>query len=557
MTILKPDVDAQEEEFDEKKKQSLIVVEEQEPEYKKTHQNFLYKILKYNPIDSLNYLYRKFIEKHDLLKYEGKLQWWSNYPIIKEVMRILWNYRIENVSGDLFPEYGAGIIVSNHQSHLDPFFTSGAVHRRIRYMSKKENFKTPIVRTLFRNLGAFELDRDNPEEGWKSATKIIDEGEWIGIFPEGTRTEDGSLGEFRTGAVRLAIEKHMPIVPMAVLGSRDALPKGKLVMKPTHVTVRIGRAIHYDDYNIDDITYPEIKKLTEELRQIITEILEGNYERYGIEKKEELSIGSPKDMEIKPKSNFFMKTLKRIGKDLLLLWDDSWYSMLKSAEALGLKDLVGGFIYHFSGNIVHEFCKLMSPYKVIDYDKYVPKEGPAIICSNHNSEWDVIILATTFQQRGEYVHQQAKESLFKVPIVNSWVRSCRAFPLKRGGHDVGSYNYAIETLKKGERIIIYPEGTTNQGGGELLPGHTGSIRIAIEAKVPIIPIGITGTENVFPKHAKMLNFGKGAILKAGPLFREHEKYFDKPMPDYDELQRLTTNLMARIKDLMMYNTPDA
>jgi 1-acyl-sn-glycerol-3-phosphate acyltransferase len=199
------------------------------------------------------------------------------------------------------------------------------------------------------------------------------------------------------------------------------------------------------------------------------------------------------------------------------------------------------------------------PYKVIDYDKYIPDkhETGAIICSNHNSEWDVIILATTFQQRGHYVFQQAKESLFRVPIVNAWVRSSRAFPLTRGEHDVGSYNYCVEQLKNKEWVIIYPEGTTNSGGGELLEGHTGAMRAAIDAQVPIILVGITGSEDVYPKKAKMLNFGKGVILKAGPMFMEHKKYWGKPMPDYETLKELTASMMAQIKELMMYDDPSA
>ena len=105
--------------------------------------------------------------------------------------------------------------------------------------------------------------------------------------------------------------------------------------------------------------------------------------------------------------------------------------------------------------------------------------------------------------------------------------------------------------------MVYPEGTTSRGGGELLEGHTGAMRLAIKAKVPIIPVGITGTENAYPKHAKMLKFGHGCIFKAGEPFMEHSKYFDKPMPDYDELKRLTNNLMKRIGDQLMYEEPHA
>lgn len=151
----------------------------------------------------------------------------------------------------------------------------------------------------------------------------------------------------------------------------------------------------------------------------------------------------------------------------------------------------------------------------------------------------------------------SKQSLFQVPIVNAWVRNHFAFPLRRGAHDVDSYKFAKYLLEKEQLVTIYPEGTTNQGGGELLEGHTGAMRLAIETQSPIVLIGITGTEDTYPKHAKMLNFYRGCIFKAGPPFLEHKEYWGKRMPDYDELKRLTNNMMDRIRELMLYNEPDA
>jgi 1-acyl-sn-glycerol-3-phosphate acyltransferase len=103
--------------------------------------------------------------------------------------------------------------------------------------------------------------------------------------------------------------------------------------------------------------------------------------------------------------------------------------------------------------------------------------------------------------------------------------------------------------------MVYPEGTT-VGGPEVLEGHTGAVRMAIEAKVPILPIGITGTEETYPKHAKMINFGKGSVYKMGEPFMEHAKYFNEPLPDYMELKRLTDSLMARITSLNVYDNKD-
>lgn len=527
---------------------------QEELKYEKRHQDWTYKLMKYNPIDPLNDLYRYVIKRMDLKPIEGRLQWWAAYIYIKWAARTFWNFKAEYPKGNIFPEWGPGILVGNHESHIDPFFYGAACHRRIRYMSKLDNFKTPIVKTLFNNLGAFKVDRENPERGWQKAKEVIQGGEWVGIFPEGTRSKDGNLGEFKTGAVRLAIEMQVPIVPMAVVGSRNALPKGNLVMKPTQVKVRVGDPIYYTNYDINNVSYEDIRRLTDELRNTIFELREGVYGK----EKEELSIGSPEEVEKESKFNF-MSYLKDQGKGIIRLIDDSWYAFLRSLEAFGVRTQFQHIVQCFSGDLVCNWSDLMMPYKAIDFDKYIPAEGAALICPSHNSEWDVLILAAAMihHEPRRVAYQMAKQSLFKIPVVNAWVRNHHAFPLKRGAHDVEAYIYAKELLRSGEVVITYPEGTTNLGHGQLLEAHTGPMRLAIETQVPIIPIGITGTEATYPKHAKMLKFYKGQILKCGPPFMDHQKYWDKPMPDYDELKRLTEKMMDQIRDLLLYDTPDA
>ena len=522
-------------------------------EYEKGHETFLYKLTKLNPIDPINEKYREFIKSLDVEKEEGRLQWWAAYFYVKLVCRLLWNFKAEYPNKNMFPEYGPGIVVSNHKSHLDPFFLGAACHRRIRYMSKLDNFKTPIVKTLFTNLGAFKLDRDNPALGWKIAKEVIEGGEWVGIFPEGTRSKEDELGEFRTGAVRLAIETGVPIVPMVVLGSEHALPKGNLLVKPTQVKVRVGDPLYYDKYDIKKVTYEDLRRLTDELRAVVIELREGTYGKT----KEELA---EEPVEKEEKSSFNIKRFfKDFGMGFLWTLDDIWYGSLRALEEFHLRDPFQKFIYTISGELVHNWGQLMIPFKVIDYEKYIPKTGAAVLCTSHNSEWDVILVGASIIHNPprRKIYQMAKQTLFKFPIVNAWIRNHFAFPLKRGMHDVDSFNYAKHLLDQGQIVCVYPEGTTNPGGGELLEGHTGAVRLAIEKQVPILLIGITGTENTYPKNAKMLNFYKGSILKAGPPFMEHQQYWGKPVPDFDELKRLTKNMMAQIKDLLVYDVLDA
>lgn len=546
------DVDA----TDRESKGDIVEEESEDLEFEKKEHNKLYNILKNNPIDPLNDKVRNVLDRLDILDKADAFQWWLAYIWAKPIMRLLWNYRVQ---GELAPEYGHVIFVGNLQSHLDPFFIGGAVHRRIQWMSKPDNFKTPIIRSLFKNLGGFEHDEDNPDPAFEKARQILEKGDCVGIFPEGTRSEDGTVGEFKPDAVRLAIETGVPICPTAVLGSFEALPKGKSMIKTGNVTVRIGKAIEYTDYyEKGEISYPEAKKLSAELRQEVINLIEGEYIHGRLIVPEELSIGSPKDMEEKPKMRGFMSTIKKLGKDFVRFIDDAWYAFLRSTELVGMREHLETPIYNITGHILTAYTNLINPIRTIGFDKYMPKEGGALIASGHNSEWDVLMLPLIIWKDVERreLFQMAKQSLFKVPFVNAWVRTHHAFPLRREQTDVGSYLYAKERLEEGRLVVVYPEGTTNTGGGQLLPGHTGSVRLAIDAKVPIIPVGVTGSEYIFPKHAKMLNFGKGCIFKCGEAFMEHQKYFDKPMPNYEELKRLTDNMMLRIKDLLMYDVPD-
>jgi 1-acyl-sn-glycerol-3-phosphate acyltransferase len=501
-------------------------------------------------------LYRKVVKALRFEEQEKELQWWGAHIYVHLLARLVWRIKIENEGGHLFPQYGPGILVSNHESHFDPFFVGAATKNiRIQWMSKKGNFLTPLVKTLFTNLGAFMLDRDNPQEGWEKAQEILAGGQWVGIFPEGTRNIDGEMADYKTGAVRLAIEAGVPIVPAAILGSANVLPKGSMMVKPAKVTVRVGRPIFYDEYSADDITYDLITKLSAELKQKVQDLLDGNASFSSKKKVEtkELSIGSPQDAE--KKSDGFKKTLKIFGTNFLKFIDDSWFSLLKSLEVFGIRRPFEDIVYHFSANLVHFMSNTIFPFREIGFEENMPKKGAAVVCSNHNSEWDVIMNATIVGQHGRQLFQMAKESLFKIPIVNAWVRTHHAFPLMRDESDVGSYVYGKKCLENGDLVMVYPEGTT-VGGPEVLEGHTGAVRMAIEAKVPILPIGITGTEETYPKHAKMINFGKGSVYNMGEPFMEHAKYFNEPMPDYMELKRLTDSLMARITSLNMYDNKD-
>ena len=121
--------------------------ESEEPLFKKKGHNWMVKLLKLNPIDPLNKILLEFLEKLELTEKFYHFQWWLAYGIwCKTSLRAFWNFKAE---GPLPPEYGPAIIVSNHESHLDPFFVGGVVHRPIRSRCDPQRLQKLHKRTFF------------------------------------------------------------------------------------------------------------------------------------------------------------------------------------------------------------------------------------------------------------------------------------------------------------------------------------------------------------------------------------------------------------------------
>ena len=146
---------------------------------------------------------------------------------------------------------GPAVFIANHSSHHDMFAFIEAVPSRFRdrlyfgsaadrwyIKGRREPYKQGWWRSLF--LGCFPIHRASGGAALNYPEWLIEHGNSIGIFPEGTRTRNGRLSKFRPGAAMLAQKTHTPIVPMHFEGLYKMLPPGSQDYKPGHVTVRIG-----------------------------------------------------------------------------------------------------------------------------------------------------------------------------------------------------------------------------------------------------------------------------------------------------------------------------
>lgn len=150
---------------------------------------------------------------------------------------------------------GPYIFAANHQSQFDIFALQGYLGFDFRWMAKKELFDIPIFGSGMRAAGYIPVDRSRGRQAMKSlieAAGHISAGTSVIIFPEGTRSRDGKLQDFKSGAMVLAIKAGVPIVPVAIIGTHQILPKGRLLAQPGQVLIRIGQPIETTQFSPAD-----------------------------------------------------------------------------------------------------------------------------------------------------------------------------------------------------------------------------------------------------------------------------------------------------------------
>jgi glycerol-3-phosphate dehydrogenase (NAD(P)+) len=153
--------------------------------------------------------------------------------------------RLSRIGREHFPEHGPAIIASNHRSFFDPFIIGVMTRRPLYYVAKRELFEiNPVIAWLLAVLGAFPVDRGTGDANMiATAKELLGRGEMVLIFPEGTRTRPGPVGEPHRGVGRLAIETGAPVIPVAIIGT-ESIRRGWR-FRPRKVRVRAGMPMRF------------------------------------------------------------------------------------------------------------------------------------------------------------------------------------------------------------------------------------------------------------------------------------------------------------------------
>jgi 1-acyl-sn-glycerol-3-phosphate acyltransferase len=153
-------------------------------------------------------------------------------------------YRVRAIGTENVPKDGPLVLAPNHFSQMDHFFAGVYLRRKIRFMAKSQLFGPPVLTYVYKHGGVFPVRRGHhDEEAFKTAYVLLDQGEMLLVYAEGGRSRSGELGSPKPGIGRIALEKGVPIVPVAIHGS--ARVRGWKRLRFPKVTLQFGEPVSF------------------------------------------------------------------------------------------------------------------------------------------------------------------------------------------------------------------------------------------------------------------------------------------------------------------------
>ncbi|MEM8707567.1 MAG: HAD-IB family hydrolase [Actinomycetota bacterium] len=179
--------------------------------------------------------------------------------------------------------------------------------------------------------------------------------------------------------------------------------------------------------------------------------------------------------------------------------------------------------------------------------EHIPKEGGAIIVGNHRSYFDPAVMITTVAKSGRNARYLGKKEVFDVPVIGPLLQAGGGIRVDRGSGDEGALEAAAAAVAGGDLVVMFPQGTIPRGEAffdPVLKGRWGAARLAAMTKAPVIPVGLWGTDEVWPRNAKLPSFN----LNDGP---EVTATVGAPVDlKYRSVERDTERIMAALSALL-------
>ena len=184
----------------------------------------------------------------------------------------LW-FRYEAKYIDRVPADGAALLLINHQSHLDPILSAVWLPRPVCYVARDTLYRVPLLGWFLRNAYVIPISRTAPTTATiRAVVNRLENGFLVGVFPEGTRCRDGKLGQFQPGFLSFVRRSKVPIIPVGISGSFEAMPRGAAFVRPKKICVVYGEPIGEEEGAEEGLTRHERdQRLLEVARQRVAE----------------------------------------------------------------------------------------------------------------------------------------------------------------------------------------------------------------------------------------------------------------------------------------------
>lgn len=194
------------------------------------------------------------------------------------------------------------------------------------------------------------------------------------------------------------------------------------------------------------------------------------------------------------------------------------------------------------------FCRAISRISIDGADR-LPRDGPLILTANHASNLDVPVIGSWLIPRlGRRIHWLGKKELFDWPVIGWLAAHGGVHPVDRGAADVEAFRLAQRILDEGHVLFVFPEGTRSPDGA-LQAARDGVALLALRTGATIVPIGISGSDRVWPKGQRLPHPGGHVTVRIGRPFRAADEL--PPETKRSAAKRPTTALiMGRIADLL-------
>jgi 1-acyl-sn-glycerol-3-phosphate acyltransferase len=235
---------------------------------------------------------------------EQVLYWIIKHILLGPWLKILfrpWAEGQENI-----PASGGVILASNHLSFSDSFYLALVAKRPMAYLAKSDYFtgkgiKGYLTKLFMRGVGQLPVDRSGgraSEAAIHTALRVLNAGDILGIYPEGTRSPNGILYRGKTGLARMALEANVPIIPVAMINTYEIQPPGKLRPSLKRVGIRVGKPLNFERYEgLEDDRFV-LRSVTDEVMYELMTLSGQEYvDMYATRAKELISRGELADAQ--------------------------------------------------------------------------------------------------------------------------------------------------------------------------------------------------------------------------------------------------------------------